>query len=61
MPREIEITNLDLRYESYRMRNNAQEKRLLASIAERGIEEPVEGTDGASGPVLRISAKTTPS
>jgi hypothetical protein len=34
------------------MRNSAQEKRLLASIAERGIDEPLEGIDGSSGPVL---------
>jgi len=35
----------DLRYESYRMRNPALEARLLASIAQRGIEEPLEGVD----------------
>jgi len=52
MAREIEISTLDLRYESYRMRNSAQEKRLLALIAERGIDEPLEGIDGVSGPVL---------
>ena len=43
MAREVEISTLDLRYQGYRMRNSAQEKQLLASIAERGIEEPLEG------------------
>ena len=40
---EVEISTLDLRYKGYRMRNKAQEARLLSSIAERGIEEPLEG------------------
>jgi hypothetical protein len=43
MSQEIEITTLDLRYASYRMRNSVQERRLLSSIAQRGIEEPLEG------------------
>jgi len=42
----------DLRYESYRMRNPAAEARLLASIAERGIEEALEGVDAAGGSIL---------
>lgn len=45
MEREVELSTLDLRYESYRMRNPALEARLLASIAQRGIEEPLEGVD----------------
>ncbi len=40
---EVEISTLDLRYEGHRMRNKEQEARLMASIAERGIEEPLEG------------------
>jgi len=42
---EAEPTTFDLRYESYRMKNPALEARLLASITERGIEEPLEGVD----------------
>lgn len=34
------------------MKNPAHEARLLASIAERGIEEPLEGVDGAGRNVL---------
>jgi hypothetical protein len=45
MGREVELSTLDLRYESYRMKNPALEARLLASIAQRGIEEPLEGVD----------------
>jgi hypothetical protein len=43
MAAEIEISSLDLRYEGYRMKNPALEGRLLVSIAQRGIEEPLEG------------------
>jgi len=45
MGREVELSTLDLRYESYRMKDPALEARLLASIAQRGIEEPLEGVD----------------
>jgi hypothetical protein len=52
MEREIELAALDLRYESYRMKNPAVEARLLASIAERGIEDPLEGIDRAPQSIL---------
>lgn len=52
MAQEVEISKLDLRYKGYRMRNSAQESRLLASIAARGIEEPLEGADTPSGHIL---------
>ena len=52
MPREIEISSLDLRYERLRMKNRMQEGRLLSSIAERGIEEPVEGVDAQGARML---------
>ncbi len=45
MPEEVDLSTFDLRYESYRMRNPALEAKLLASITERGIEEPLEGVD----------------
>ena len=49
MLHEIERSSLDLRYEDRRLKNRVQERRLLSSIAERGIDEPLEGvsTDGA--------------
>jgi len=43
--RTIELGTLDLRYESCRMKQAALEQRLLGAIAERGIEEPLEGVE----------------
>ena len=45
MSENVELSSLNLRYEGYRLRDDATEARLLASIAERGIEEPLEGVD----------------
>ena len=45
MSETVERTSLDLRYQTYRVRNDAAEARLLASIAERGIEQPLTGVD----------------
>ena len=52
MSRDVEISVLDTRYESYRMVNVAQEQRLLGSVAARGIEEPLEGVDVGDRSVL---------
>jgi len=52
MAEEAEISTIDLRYESYRMKNPALETKLLALIAERGIEEPLEGVDGPGERIL---------
>lgn len=40
---KIEISDLDLRYESYRIREKKVEERLLISIAEKGILDPLRG------------------
>ena len=45
MSENVELSSLNLRYEDYRLRDAAGEARVLASIAERGIEEPLEGVD----------------
>ena len=52
MHENIERNTLDLRYQSYRLRDDDREARLLASIAARGIEEPLEGVATANGLVL---------
>ena len=52
MSENIELSTLDSRYEGHRMRDTAREAHLLASIAERGIEEPLEGVDAAAGRFL---------
>ena len=48
----VERSSLDLRYEGHRLRDPAREARLVASIAERGIEEPLEGVDSSEGRFL---------
>jgi hypothetical protein len=45
MSESVELSSLDLRYEGHRLRDDAREARLLASIAERGITDPLEGVD----------------
>lgn len=52
MAREVELSTLDLRYESYRMKQPGLEARLLASIAQRGIEEPLEGVEAHGASLL---------
>jgi hypothetical protein len=49
---EVELATLDGRYEQYRMRQHAQEGRLLSAIAERGIVEPLEGIEDGERHVL---------
>jgi len=52
MSQIVELSSLDLRYEGHRLRDDAREARLLASIAERGIEQPLEGVDTPEGRFL---------
>jgi len=49
---EVEISSLDLRYESCRMKNPGAEKILLTSILEHGIRDPLQGVDTAQGRIL---------
>jgi len=52
MSREIELASLDLSYEGFRLKAPALEERLLGSIAQRGIEEPLEGVEAKESNVL---------
>jgi hypothetical protein len=52
MARDIELSSLDLRYEGHRMKNAGLEERLLGSIAQRGIEEPLEGVQVQGARIL---------
>lgn len=52
MTSEVELGSLDLRYEGFRLKVEAVEERLLASIAARGIQEPLEGVEVQSAKVL---------
>ncbi len=45
MAHDVELGSLDLRYESFRLKAPAVEERLLGSMAQRGIEEPLEGVE----------------
>ena len=45
MIEQIEIINLDLRYESFRLKSKNSEKDLLASIIENDIQDPLKGID----------------
>jgi hypothetical protein len=49
---EIELDSLDLRYEGFRLKEPALEERLLGSIAQRGIDEALEGVEVAGGRIL---------
>jgi len=48
----VERSTLELRYEGHRLRDDVGEARLLASIAERGIEQPLQGIDTDEGRFL---------
>ena len=52
MSESVELSTLDLRYQGHRLRDDGREARLLASIAERGIEDPLEGADSPDGRFL---------
>jgi hypothetical protein len=52
MRREVELSVLDVRYETYRMRHVVQEARLLVSVMERGIEEALEGVEADGSMIL---------
>ncbi|RPI79562.1 MAG: chromosome partitioning protein ParB, partial [Planctomycetaceae bacterium] len=52
MSQSVELSTLNPRYEGYRLRDEAREARLLASLAARGIEEPLQGVDTTSGRFL---------
>jgi len=50
--REVELSSLDLRYQGLRLQEASTEGRLLASITQRGIEEPLEGVQVQAVQVL---------
>jgi hypothetical protein len=52
MVENVELASIDLRYETYRIRDKRDEARLLDSIAQRGIEKPLEGVDTEQGRFL---------
>jgi hypothetical protein len=54
MVKQIEISSLDLRYESFRLKSRKIENTLLASIINQGIQEPLKGVDAGSEPYILL-------
>jgi hypothetical protein len=54
MRTEIEISRIDRKHEGHRMRCASREKQLLASVLERGIEEPLSGILEESGQAILL-------
>lgn len=51
---EVEINEVDRKHEGRRMRSASREKELLSSIAERGIEEPLQGVRSEAGAIILL-------
>ncbi|ETR69469.1 MAG: putative ParB-like family protein [Candidatus Magnetoglobus multicellularis str. Araruama] len=52
MLQQIEISKLDLRFEGHRLKNKEAEMKLLTSISENGIRDPLQGVESADMYVL---------
>lgn len=48
----VELAQLDLRYEGCRLKSPAVEGRLLAAIAQSGIQQPLQGVEVSGTPLL---------
>src|SRR6266545_8357680 len=48
----VELSQLDLRYEGCRLKSPAAEGRLLAALAQSGIQEPLQGVELSSARIL---------
>ena len=48
----VELSQLDLRYEGCRLKSPAAEARLLAAIAQTGIQQPLQGVELSSARIL---------
>lgn len=49
---ELELSQLDLRYEGYRLRQPGREAALLSAIAQEGIREPLLGVTREGTPIV---------
>ncbi len=50
MNEQVETSSFDLRYENCRVKHPVTEKKLLSSILEEGIREPLQGVDTVETP-----------
>jgi len=49
---QVEISSFDMRFQGHRLRHKACERALLASIAENGIRDPLQGVDMQGARIL---------
>jgi hypothetical protein len=49
---DIELSDLDLRYQGYRLPQPRWEEELLVSMAQRGIQEPLQGVRSSAAAIL---------
>ena len=49
MAKQVELTSLDLRYQSCRMRSNSAEEQLLVSMVAHGIRDCLQGVETKQG------------
>jgi len=49
---DLELSHLDLRYQGHRFQQPRLEEQLLSSIAQRGIQEPLQGVRDGSEAIL---------
>jgi hypothetical protein len=52
MDKTIEVSQIDTRYESFRLPNKKQEKNLLDSISTKGIESSLQGINAGGSFIL---------
>jgi hypothetical protein len=55
MIEQIELSEIDLRYESYRLRSKVEEQALIHSVLSHGIRDPLEGVAPDAGPKILLN------
>lgn len=55
MTEQIELSDIDLRYQSYRLRSETQELQLLHSMIKHGIREPLQGVATEEGSKILLN------
>lgn len=55
MTEQIELSNIDLRYQSYRLRSEAVELQLMQSVIKHGIREPLQGVATEDGSKILLN------
>jgi hypothetical protein len=55
MIEHIELSDLDLRYESYRLRSKKEEQRLINSVLNHGIRDPLQGVATEDGSKILLN------